>query len=257
MEEDWGGEEGVRRGTLRERERERESAMASLHDLSWPDGGGGAKETMLSSFVKSVITQTTPNHHTAPYQKPISNPIHNHLTSDKPRSPLSSKPRIREQWQSSLSSLDDYFFPLSIFFFFLKIFGLISFCCRLCFVAWDACNSTILLCERSLPKKEEWICHWLSESCFEFFTRYLLLYIIYLCDCWRKLSGILFAKFGMEVDSSFGRSETDFVDKLFSLQFIFVNTISKWNCPVCAFFFFDTFVRFLSVKNWIYLFFYN
>ena len=81
----------------RERERERESAMASLHDLSWPDGGGGAKETMLSSFVKSVITQTTPNHHTAPYQKPISNLIHNHLTSDKPRSPLSSKPRIREQ----------------------------------------------------------------------------------------------------------------------------------------------------------------
>ena len=40
--------------------------------------------------------------HTAPYHKPISNLIHNHLTSDKPRSPLSSKPRIREQWQSSL-----------------------------------------------------------------------------------------------------------------------------------------------------------
>ena len=41
--------------------------------------------------------------HTTPYQKPISNLIHNHLTSDKPRSPLSSKPRIREQWQSSHS----------------------------------------------------------------------------------------------------------------------------------------------------------
>ena len=42
-----------------QRERERESSTALLHDLSRPDGVG-AKEQMPSSFVKSAITHTTP-----------------------------------------------------------------------------------------------------------------------------------------------------------------------------------------------------
>ena len=75
------------------------------------------------------------------------------------------------------------------------------------------------MCERSLLKKEEWICHWFSESCFEFFTPYLLLYIS--LRLLKETVRHLIAIFRMDVDSSLGRSETDFVDKLFSLQFIF------------------------------------
>lgn len=71
--------------------------------------------------------------HTTPHQKPISNLIHNHLTSDKPRSPLSSKPRIREQWQSSFS-LSLLWMTIFFLSFFFLIFGFISFC-SLSFVA--------------------------------------------------------------------------------------------------------------------------
>ena len=137
-----------------------------------------------------------------------------------------------------LSLFSGWRFFSSLYFFFFLFFGLISFCSLFCCAR--RCNSTLLLCERSLLKKEEWICLWFSESCFEFFTQYLLLYISLwlLKETLRSL---------MNVDSSFGRSETDFVDKLGPLVIL------------CFFFFFfflrSLFVPFLSAKNWIYLFF--
>ncbi|KAF3958891.1 hypothetical protein CMV_016242 [Castanea mollissima] len=122
--------------------------MALLHDLSWPDGGG-AKETMLSSFVKSAITQTTPNHlnhHPHQASQPTSNPIDPIPHSPIPKTHIKPDPQSPNKRQAQIA--------------------------------------TVIKASHS-----KWI-----------------------------------------VDSSFGRSETDFVGK-FSLQFIFVDAISKWNRP--------------------------
>ena len=88
-----------------QRERERESSTALLHDLSRPDGVG-AKEQMPSSFVKSAITHTTPNH---PNHHPIkpcnppspsSNPIDPIPHNPTPKTHIKPDPQSPNKWQA-------------------------------------------------------------------------------------------------------------------------------------------------------------
>ena len=135
MEGDWGERRELGEG-LRERERERHGFVARSELARWwwckgddaivvcqvshhpnnPKSPKPPPPSILAAHHHPHLTQLI-RFHTAPYHKPISNLIHNHLTSAKPRSPLSSKSRIREQWQSSLSLL-----WMTIFFFSLFLF---------------------------------------------------------------------------------------------------------------------------------------
>ena len=136
------------------REKERESSMALLHDLSRPDGVD-AKEPMPSSFVKSAITQTTPNHlNHHPIKprnppSPSSNPLdpipHNPTpkthTKPDPQSPNKRQAQIAtgikasHSWAMAILSLfSGWRFFCSLYIYIFLIFDLISFCTLFCCV---------------------------------------------------------------------------------------------------------------------------
>ena len=72
----------------------------------------------------------------------------------------------------------------------------------------------------------------------------LIYFYIYLCDCSRKLSGILLPFFVWMWILVLAGLRLILWINYFPYSSFFVDTITKWNCPVCAFFFFFSFFFF-------------
>ena len=77
----------------------------------------------------------------------------------------------------------------------------------------------------------------------------LIYFYIYLCDCSRKLSGILLPFFVWMWILVLAGLRLILWINYFPYSSFFVDTITKWNCPVCAFFFFFSFFFFFLEES--------